>query len=191
VSGSWTVTAVSCPSRGTLYAAFWVGIDGYSSSTVEQTGTLAECSHGVATYSAWYEFYPSPMYTISSVNVKPGDVITANVQYTGGSTFVATITDTTTGKSSSNSAVVTSAQRSSAEWIAEAPSSGFGVLPLANFGTVSFGPSDVATVNGVTQAVGLFPTVWQITMASGSTLEAEPSALAADHGSFTVAWYNT
>jgi hypothetical protein len=87
VAGSWTVPTVSCPRRGTSYAAFWVGIDGYSSSTVEQTGTLAECSNGVATYSAWYEFYPSPMYTISALTVRPGDVITAQVQFTGGSTL--------------------------------------------------------------------------------------------------------
>ena len=194
VGGSWTVAAVSCPRRGSSYAAFWVGIDGYSSSTVEQTGTLAQCSHGVASYSAWYEFYPSPMYTISSLTIKPGDVIKAQVQFTSGNTFVATITDTTTGGTLSNTATVTSAQRSSAEWIAEAPSSNSGVLPLANFGTASFGSTstDTATMAGVTQAIGLFPTIWQITMTSGGgVLEAQPSGLGTDHSSFTVTWYSS
>ena len=40
---SWTVPAAVCPTgpgQNVLYAAFWVGLDGYSSSTVEQTGTL-------------------------------------------------------------------------------------------------------------------------------------------------------
>lgn len=194
VAGSWTVTAVSCPKRGSSYAAFWVGIDGYSSSTVEQTGTLAQCSNGVATYSAWYEFYPNPMYTISALTVSPGNTITANVQFTGGSKFVATITDVTTGKTSSNTASVASAQRSSAEWIAEAPSSNAGVLPLANFGTASFGSSNTATISGVTQAIGLFPTatVWQITMITNrDAVKAQPSSLATDHSSFTVTWQST
>lgn len=192
VGGSWTVPAVSCPKRGTSYVAFWVGIDGYSSSTVEQTGTLAQCSNGVATYSAWYEFYPSSMHTISALPIRSGDVITAQVQFTSGSTFVTTITDTTTAKTSSTTASVASAQRSSAEWIAEAPSSNSGVLPLANFGTVSFGSSNTATIGGVTQAIGLFPTVWQITIASSrGIVEAQPSSLAADHSSFTVTWYSS
>src|SRR5579871_6444221 len=48
-TASWIVPAVSC-SSGTQYAVFWVGIDGYSSNTVEQTGTEAVCSGGKATY---------------------------------------------------------------------------------------------------------------------------------------------
>lgn len=54
--GSWTVPAVNCSKTPNTYAAFWVGIDGYSSSTVEQTGTLAQCSGSSAAYYAWYEF---------------------------------------------------------------------------------------------------------------------------------------
>jgi hypothetical protein len=37
-SASWTQPAGTC-SKGDQYAAFWVGIDGYSSETVEQTGS--------------------------------------------------------------------------------------------------------------------------------------------------------
>ena len=49
VRGSWTQQAITCPSATTLEAAaFWVGIDGFSSKTVEQTGTLALC------YRKWY-----------------------------------------------------------------------------------------------------------------------------------------
>src|ERR1700678_2931249 len=42
VSASWTQPAGTC-SSGDTYAAFWIGIDGYSSSTVEQTGTELDC----------------------------------------------------------------------------------------------------------------------------------------------------
>ena len=42
VSASWTQPAGVC-SRGDQYAAFWVGLDGYTSSTVEQTGSEVDC----------------------------------------------------------------------------------------------------------------------------------------------------
>jgi hypothetical protein len=45
VTGSWTEPSVSCTSTTSL-AAFWVGIDGFTSGSVEQDGTLAECYRG-------------------------------------------------------------------------------------------------------------------------------------------------
>src|SRR5262245_7033344 len=42
VSASWTEPSVSC--SGTAYSSFWVGLDGDTSGTVEQTGTDADCS---------------------------------------------------------------------------------------------------------------------------------------------------
>jgi hypothetical protein len=42
VSADWVQPAGIC-SRGDQYAAFWVGLDGYSSTTVEQTGTEVDC----------------------------------------------------------------------------------------------------------------------------------------------------
>ena len=74
VSGSWKVPAVSDPGTSTAYAAVWVGIDGYSSSTVEQTGTLSyvSVSNGMTTVTnyAWYEMYPNPMYEIPSPAIR-------------------------------------------------------------------------------------------------------------------------
>ena len=192
--GSWTVPAIqgSCPAGSkkqpnNQYSSFWVGIDGYNSNTVEQTGTDSDCQNGTPVYYAWYEFYPQPSFTISSLVIHPGDGISAEVKYTSGS-FTVTITDTKTGKSFSISKKVSSAQRTSAEWIAEAPWSG-GVLPLANFGTVYFS-SCSATVGGVTGAIGSFgSSVQSITMvtSSGAT-KAAPSDLSRDGSSFTVTW---
>src|ERR1035438_10402374 len=42
VSASWTQPKGTCTS-GDQYAAFWVGLDGYSSSSVEQTGSEVDC----------------------------------------------------------------------------------------------------------------------------------------------------
>jgi hypothetical protein len=197
-SGSWVQPAVTCPSSGNTYAAFWVGIDGYSDSTVEQTGTLAECQSGTATYFAWYEFYPRPSFEITTISVHAGDVMSASVQYTSGK-FVVTITDVTTGQTFSTSAKV-NAQRTSAEWIAEAPSSGGSILPLADFGTASFGSdytgvasTNYATISGTTGAIGSFGTsVVAITMVDSSGgVKASSSSLSSDGTSFTVTWYSS
>jgi Peptidase A4 family len=61
VKGSWVVPAVqgSRPSTN-QYASFWVGIDGFSSNTVEQIGTDSDCQNGAPTNYAWFEFYPHP-----------------------------------------------------------------------------------------------------------------------------------
>ena len=117
--GSWIVPTATC-SSGNQYAAFWVGIDGYNSSSVEQTGTDSDCKGSKPNYYAWYEFYPNPSFMISSVTIKPGDRMSASVTYNG-SQFTVTITDVTTGKSFSKSSAVRGAKRTSAEWIAEAP----------------------------------------------------------------------
>src|ERR1035438_4845265 len=95
--GSWIVPTATCTS-GTQYASFWVGIDGYSSSSVEQTGTDSDCSGKTPQYYAWYEFYPNPSFEISSLAIKPGDRMSAKVVYSG-SKFTVTIEDVTTGKS--------------------------------------------------------------------------------------------
>lgn len=193
--GSWTVPSVTCTSTSS-YAAFWVGIDGFTSSTVEQTGTMSQCQRGSPSYYAWYEFYPGPLTTITSIPVSPGNSISAGVSYSGG-TFTVTITDVTTGKTFSTSQRVGSAQRSSAEWIAEAPSSGSTILPLANFGTSYFGvdntgvtSTNYATIGGVSGPISSFgSSVQEMTMVTSSgALEAQPSALSADGTSFSVAW---
>src|ERR1700761_8860067 len=58
VSSSWTEPAATC-SSGTQYAAFWVGLDGYNSDSVEQTGSDSDCSGGTPDYYGWYEMYPA------------------------------------------------------------------------------------------------------------------------------------
>src|SRR2546421_11318272 len=186
--GSWTVPAIqgTCPSTN-QYSSFWVGIDGFSSGTVEQTGTDSDCQNGVPTYYAWFEFFPHPLFLINGLTITPGDHMTAEANFNG--RFTVTITDTSTGVSFSTSARVRSAQRSSAEWIAEAPSSSGGILPLADFGTVSYS-SCTATVNGTPGTIGSFgSSVQVITMVSNSgAVKAQPSSLSSSGDSFSVTW---
>jgi hypothetical protein len=192
--GSWIVPAVTC-SSGTQYAAFWVGIDGYTSKTVEQTGTDSDCSKGVPSYYAWYEFFPEPSFIVSGLQISPGDRIAATVRYDDPG-FTITIKDETTGQSFSKSGRVPSAMRKSVEWVAEAPTSTTGIEPLADFGTVLFGGDSTgiaatcdATMDGQTGPIGSFPNIFQITMVSltGAT-ESVPSALSSDGSSFSAMW---
>lgn len=197
--GSWIVPAVNCSQTPNTYSSFWVGIDGWSSNTVEQTGTDSDCSGKTPNYYVWYEFYPKFSYLVPSVPVSPGDKMSASVDFSGAE-FTVTITNETTGHSFSKSQRVPKAQRSSAEWIAEAPccTNGGGILPLSDFGTVDFGQkytgitdTDFATdssTSGVIRAFG--NAVNESIMVNGNTgaLEAMPSALSSDGGSFTVKW---
>jgi len=206
--GSWVVPTVDCKVTPNTYASFWVGLDGFNSDTVEQTGTDSDCNGVKPTYYAWYEFYPNPSIIITSLTVSPGDIISAAVNYSSGQ-FVTTITDMTTGKSFSKSGTVSGAERSSAEWIAEAPccTSTGGILPLSDFGTVAFGPdpagvtgTGITTTNYATEGSGnsmpisafgrhveeIFKTSQK---SSGLVvLSATPSALSTDGTSFTVKW---
>jgi hypothetical protein len=211
VKGSWIVPAVTCPTtpasprsrnqpQQDQYAAFWVGIDGYSSSTVEQVGTDSDCDGSTPSYYAWFEFYPHPSYSVNNFPVKPGDRISAEVSYStsnkGASSFTVTLTDEATGHSFSTSTSVPSAARSSAEWIAEAPSSGSGVLPLADFGYVDFGDdyTGVTATCYATVGTGKASPISslnfnEITMVSaGNVPEAVPGSLSSDGTSFSITW---
>jgi hypothetical protein len=85
VSSSWVEPAGIC-SSGNQYSSFWVGLDGYNSTTVEQTGSEVDCSGGTPQYYSWYEMYPS--YPVNFSNeVQPGDHFTASVAYTGNNRY--------------------------------------------------------------------------------------------------------
>src|SRR6202453_3033781 len=137
VSASWTQPAGKC-SSGDQYAAFWVGLDGYTSSSVEQTGSEVDCVGRTAEYYAWYEMYPGPSENYSNT-VKAGDHFNASVTYEGSNKFSLYIADTTRAGSHTTVATLANAARSSAEVIIEAPccTASGGILNLTDFGTVN------------------------------------------------------
>ena len=182
VSASWTQPSVTCQPGETSYSSFWVGLDGYNSNTVEQTGTDADCSSGTPRYYAWYEMYPKFPVNFSNP-VAPGDQMSASVVAGSGGKFTLTITDATQHWSQVTTQRLNKASLSSAEVIAEAPSSRGGVLPLANFGTVKF--SNVAANNTSFTSFTTDP----IDMVSGSTTKAKTSNLSG--GSFSVTWQHS
>jgi hypothetical protein len=178
VSTTFTEPAVKC-SSGDQYSSFWVGLDGYSSDSVEQTGTEADCDGRTAEYSAWYELYPAYPVTYNET-VKPGDKITETVAFSGSKTYAMTVKDTTEGWTKTTTKSSSGDARSSAEVIAEAPYDG-GVLPLADFGTVSFSGS---TVDG--SSLSNFNPEGINMVSDSGTPEATISSLSG--GSFSIAW---
>ncbi len=192
---SWHVPEVDCSKTPNTYSAFWVGFDGWTNGTVEQNGTDSDCSGTTPQYFAWYEFFPAGPVLIADVPVSPGDVMSAEVSYNG-SEFTLYIKNETTGMSHTRTKAVPGAQRSSAEWIAEAPESG-GILPLADFGKANFGEdktgiggTNYATDSSTSGPISAFGSnIEEVTMVSSkNVVEAVPTSLTSDGTSFTVAW---
>jgi hypothetical protein len=189
VSASWTEPSASCSSRTTSLAAFWVGIDGYSSDSVEQDGTLIECYDRTAYQYSWWEMYPTNDVQVVGESVATGDSISASVVRSGTS-YKLTVTDSTHSANSFSTTQTCSASScvdSSAEWIAEAPTGSSGVEPLTDFGTWT--ASNAAVTEGSTAGSISSFTDDEITMidSSGAT-KALPGALNGAGTSFSVAW---
>jgi len=164
VSASWVQPKGTCTS-GDQYAAFWIGLDGYSSSTVEQTGSEVDCVGRTAEYYAWYEAYPAASKDYNNT-VKAGDVFNSTVTYTGNNQFSLYLQDVTESWSHTTVVTVSGAKRTSAEVIAEAPCCTFlgGILPLTNFGTMNFTSSVVTPTSGSSEAMASSGGVTEITM---------------------------
>jgi hypothetical protein len=195
---SWFQPKADCSKTPNTYAVFWVGIDGYSDTTVEQTGTLIWCNGTTAQYYGWWEFYPlNSIQLISGFKVSPGNKFDASVTYNG-TDFTLTLRNETTGKTFTHSGAVSGAKRTSAEWIAEAPSSSTGILPLSDFGTAKFGSHYTGvsgtndakdkTTSGPIKAFG--KNVHEIKMvgSGGTPVKAQPTALDSTGTSFEVIW---
>lgn len=203
VSGSWVEPAAKCGS-GQTFSAFWVGIGGSSgqSGSLEQTGTQSNCSaDGSTDYYAWYELVPAAPVRLD-LNINPGDHISAKVDVSGTNVTVS-LSDQTTGQSSTKTLQMDNPDTSSAEWIAEAPSSCDGSgscqpLPLSDFGTVQFSNASATDTNGHTGPIS--DSAWSaqaVALGSGGTSDvsygagqgsagAVPSTLSSDGSSFSV-----
>ena len=193
VSGSWTEPKGTGCTATTSLAAFWVGIDGFKSGTVEQDGTLIECFQSKLHYFSWWELYPTNSIQVVGQTVKPGDKISASVVKSG-TKYALKLTDSTTPANSFSKTATCAAATcvdSSAEWIAEAPSNSSGVLPLTNFGSWSLSKG---AVTGGTKSgtISSFPD-YEITMvnSSGSATKAKPGPLNSAGNAFKVTWVSS
>jgi len=197
VSADWiqpTIAPGACAKEKLQLAAFFVGIDGYNSNSVEQIGTDSDCFNGNPIYYAWYEMYPAPV-TVLNCAVQGGDSIHADVQYNSGSTF--TLTLTVNGNSCFSGPVTApgTPARSSAEFVAEAPGTGNHFWPLANFQHVTFSN---ASITGGRRSGDIDSRSWShdsITMVdrgrNTTTIKAQPGDLNTAGDGFTIDWVSS
>jgi hypothetical protein len=202
VTGKWVQPTASCNDLSSTYSAFWVGLGGFSANSfgVEQTGTLANCSGGSPSYTAWYELYPKPPVMLRTA-VHPGDTLSATVSVSK-KTVLIRLKNVTTGKLFTKRLRMNRPDLGSAEWVAEAPSGCDSVgncstLPLTNFGTVAFSHG-TATVKGHKGRIS--DPVWSETTIelhgdlnepnnpSQAGANAIPRGLGPDGGSFAIDW---
>lgn len=207
VSATWTQPAVTTQSSSSYVAAsFWVGLDGFNSSTVEQTGTQAVIGPGgTVNYTAWYELYPQVEIPVFAV--KPGDKISASVVYQPSSNkYAFNIEDLTSGASYKITTInsqTTSAARSSAEWIVEAPEFGtssgsYQLSTLADYGSFGFNNASAGITGSKLTQTGSISGVNansaaslnSIILVDGKTFQAlsTPSALSDNGASFTATY---
>jgi Peptidase A4 family len=156
VSGAWTVPAVDCSDPTRTFSANWVGLGGYAptSRALEQLGTESDCATpGQATYQAWFEVVPAAA-TKAEVTVRPGDQVFASATVHG-TLVTLTLANRTRGTKATKSIRAATVDRTSAEWIVEAPSVCFGSTtsscrqtPLANFATTGFSAARATTTGG-------------------------------------------
>jgi hypothetical protein len=168
VSGSWTIPAVSCLTGAyknqDAFLANWVGIDGFTSDTVEQLGTGVQCFEGVEYYYVWYEMFPAGTVeegTTACINdnvncPEPGDQISASVTVTPGASgdnnYALKLTDHTRPQesfSATGTCATATCVDSSGEWIIERPAFdlpfGFQILPLADYTKTYFSSGDIVS----------------------------------------------
>ena len=204
VSSRWVQPKATCSVGSQAFSAFWVGLGGSSETSqgLEQIGSEADCSaSGRATYSLWYELLPAASVTIK-LKVRPGNVVAASVTVKG-SKVTLQIRDLSRKTKFTKVVHMSAPDTSSAEWVAEAPSTCnvFGrcvVLPLANFGSVAFTRA-TATANG--HAGTINDTAWSATLIqllsedmsgvvdpSQSGNGATPSTLSTDGSAFSISY---
>lgn len=194
VSGSWKVPAVTCTSEDRI-SSQWIGLDGATTTTVEQDGTAEQCFQGKAIYTTWYEMYPANTVTVGST-VAAGDSIGA-VVLRSGSSYTLKVTDSThTANTFSKTATcaTTTCLDESAEWITERPAyATTGIVPEAQFPTVSFSLGD-ETAGGTAGTISSYSgTVDDLTCVDATNTYdiVTTSGLTAAGGGFTNTWKNS
>lgn len=139
---------------------------------------------GKVVYDAWIEMLPQPQQTVE-LNVSGGDSITTSIEQQADGSWRTSIKDNTTGRTYQSDQQYQSAI-SSAEWIQESPSGRRGgLLPLADFGSVSFSAASASKDAHQVSIAGAGGNAITMTDRSGSPIS-QPSQLSVDGSSFSV-----
>jgi hypothetical protein len=192
ITGTYIEPAPGCDSsQGDKHMSTWVGIDGYGSPDVLQTGTEIDltCPTPFASptnvvHYAWYEWFPAYSIQINNLAVRPGDRINVAVFTSDGTHRFVSIENASTFQTltldmtpPSGTALV----GNSVEWVVERPEINGVLTNLAYYGSIAMQSIYVwyPSPNGTPQAnyPGSAPsgTIYTINMISGSTILSAPS----------------
>ncbi len=187
---------ITCPGVKNQWTSNWVGLDGFTSNTVEQDGTFAMCGGAASktpVYEAWYELFPAGSVNVFAV--KAGDKMDVSVRFKSGK-FTLTVADLTSGKKVTHTAACGTCQRSSAEWIIERPAlcNNTGtkcfLTELADYHTATMGASQAQVAGGAIRSVASFdniPIFMIDPLASGGFISLDTVA-ALKGSAFTATW---
>lgn len=197
IQAAFNVPSLNCASSppgtsGYAYAGHWAGLDGYSSSTVEQDGIAAFCAGTTSTpqYYAWYEMYPLNPVVYSGIS--PGDAILASVYYNG-STWSLGLTDQTSGASfdvTEPCPAGSACLNNSAEVITEDPGGSVPDINLADFGQENYTGVRVTSRNGTKGSLN-GTSLWsqaEITMTDPAKTPLATRSAAYGGQAFSVLW---
>jgi len=196
VHSTFVQPAVTCPGVPNQWTSNWVGLDGYNTPTVEQDGTDAHCGGAGNTtpkYEAWYELYPANSVNVFAVHA--GDIIDTSVSYANGE-FTLTVSDLSTGKTSTTTAACSTCARASAEWIIERPAlcnnagTSCFLTELADFGTATMSGDEAQVAGGKVKGVGGFTNIPidMVDPVSGGGFISLDTVGALSGKSFTATW---
>ena len=136
VASNWVEPSVTCTANGIV--GFWIGLDGWGSTSVEQDGTGVDCSSGSPQQFAWWETYPENSIQVYDAPVAAGDRMSSEVASEGNGQYVMALTDWTANWSERNVVSAPTAQNASAEIVAEAVTNGDSITALPDFGSIAF-----------------------------------------------------
>jgi hypothetical protein len=193
VSGSWTTPSVKCGPEDQL-TSDWVGLDGWVSKSFEQLGTVSWCYEGSPTYFTWWDMSNTGNGLVRvGTTLQPGDKISASVTRSG-TNYTLKLTDATNSANSfttKQSCPAKTCPDTSAEWIAERPSFGIGIAPLAHYSGFTL-TNGTQTSGGKAGTIGSFTSVNEITMIDATqAYNLNNVSSLTTKNSFSTTWQNS
>ncbi|KIL61664.1 hypothetical protein M378DRAFT_847658 [Amanita muscaria Koide BX008] len=151
VVGTFTVPTLNGPDGS---AMAWIGIDGSTCrSAILRTGIAFNLQNGVASYDAWYGWFPEYSRSFgNAISINAGDIIKLAVTASSTTDGIALIENMSNGQSVSKHLSSPSYPlcQQNAEWIVEDFESGGSLSSFCNFGTVNFIDAYAYTNDGQT-----------------------------------------
>jgi peptidase A4-like protein len=199
--GAWNVPAIGGPDgTHSAYSSAWVGIGGASGSgELIQDGTGqdalctkssgGQCTASSKDYFFWVEEVPKQSeLRITNLAAHPGDSVAAGVTYSSGTGYFVLCNYTANACVDYNES--SPAPGNSEEWIAERPTVGGSLPPLANFSRIVFSSCVFSTVSNTTNRPISKGGPAAVNMYNGSHQLASPGGLTSSGNGFTVTWHS-